>query len=369
MLAGPRRRPVPISGTRWSWVFWAGLCISFCALLAILIYFVFIPTLFPNLGEAYRPVDESPVIFRNLSSRYPEFGPIGNLPDSFLQGLYDMANRVDPIEMTRSKHVIFTLFNSDSVLLAINLFCSSSDAGVGPRNHVFIALDRRSFKKMKQQHPSPLLLDCSRYSMFLLNFLVQYQLLLWNFESTICDPDTIFLSNPSNLLRSDSHFCVATTDRHTEVGLDFDYASFDFGFFHAAPSDLLVPFYHSWMKAAVATGIDDAATIFKKMLRPRRARDRIGSIQLYDLGHVGGSSRELRLRWLDPLDVVNAVLLHRNAAQTRRAAEARLMRRPVVIRLTGIKKSEKKAVITECALWYFHTDTCDPFKVAPAIWG
>jgi hypothetical protein len=193
--------------------------------------------------------------------------------------------------------------------------------------------------------------------------------LLWDFESTICDADTIFLSNPVQLCRSGSHFSVATTDRHTEISFGFDYASFDFGFFHAVPSGLLVQFYHSWMKAAVATGIDDAATIFRKMLNPRRTRDGIGPVQLYDLSRVGASGRELRLRWLDPLLVVNGVVLYKDPRHAKRAAGARPIRRPVVVRLTGIKKSQKKAVIAQHALWYFLVDACDPFKVVPPIWG
>jgi hypothetical protein len=238
MLAATRRRSVLVLGTRQSPLF----CISFCPLRAILIYFVFILILFPNLSEAYRrsAPEQTAAVFRNMSLLFPKFGPISDLPAPFLQELYDIVVKVDRIEASGLKHVFF---NSDSVMLAMNLFCSSSDASVATHSHIFIVLDWCSFRKMTW------LLNLKRHLIFLLNFLIHFQLLLWNFESTICHHDTIFLSNLSALIPL---LCGHNEPAH-KIDFPFDCASFDFDFFHVRSSNLLVRFYHSWMKASVPT--------------------------------------------------------------------------------------------------------------------
>jgi hypothetical protein len=309
----------------------------------------------------------SPSALFNVSSTWPDFPQIDPLPDAFLQELYGAAERGEVCDVA-IRHVMFTVTDPFSFSLTANLFCSAAAASIPKREHLFVALDEKSHKRLSQLGANVLLFEDGTNRPYL-KFLIQYQLLLWNFESTLCDPDTIFLGRIAEIGTSWSHVVAASTGTSTEFNSRFDYTAFDLGFMRVSPAHITLQVYSAWLKTLTEATGEGPATILRKMIGPRRLRDRGGGgEQVYDLASRDVRSSELRVTWLDPLEVVNCLLLDQRMSAMRAAAKARKMDHPTVVRLTGIGPADKQMVIQARDLLFYDGSRCVPRRARQGFW-
>jgi hypothetical protein len=259
--------------------------------------------------------------------------------------------------------LMFTLFNVKHVFLARNLLCSSMAAGLPHNYHIFIGLDRLAVQEMRSMNISALLLDVSDrnfeyYGFCKLKAHVQYRLLMWNVETTVCDDDIVFLKDPRALFREESDYEVSDEIRvFNFTSGDYRYDDFNVGFMRVLPSELSIQVYQKWLIAVVlVTGIIDQ-TIFHRVLGPYRDRSIRAQIQQYNMTGLLANddpvpTRLLKIRWFDPLDVHIGGAMLDGRQRAREAALRRGVLEPYVVHFACIGPDGKRPFAEETGLWF-----------------
>lgn len=320
-----------------------------------------IDTLVPPSAEFLRR--QKPVI-------RDEFAYMYSFPDGFLNELRVLVDKAPVNKATGNKQVMFTMFNFQHLDLAKNLYCSSISAGVPANFHIFITLDKHSFTKMKDfvTDRQVLHLDISdrryTYEQFCkVKLFMQYQLLLWSVESTICDDDLVIIKNPLDGLfeMNTSHFEVSTEGVIFDFNMNYNFDEFNVGFMRAIPTETTIRLYKKWLIKAVPDKELDQK-VLHAMLLPVRRHDGVNRYQSYDLRRITGISEKLVIRFYDPLDVVHGGVFHMSMAACNAAAQQRGIESPYVVHLAWIQPIDKKSVFSQHQLWFYHNLKCE---VAP----
>jgi hypothetical protein len=194
---------------------------------------------------------------------------------------------------------------------------------------------------------------------------IQYQLLLMNVEATVCDDDIVFFKDPAPLLRSNTDFQVGSDGDDREFSQHFKYDKLNVGFFHVIPSELVIRFYHHWLKVFIAQNRLLDQEVLSEMLEPYRYKDNSGlPQQIYNVeSFVHMSSATLSITWFDPLDVSTGKLFYWQKAATVEVARKRNITSPYIFHAAWLKPRQKPIAFAHSNVWMAQNDICDPDNV------
>lgn len=291
-----------------------------------------------------------------------EFAGMYSFPQEFLANLRKQVDQAPINNISGNRQVMFTMFNIKHLDLAMNLYCSSVSAGVPANFHIFITLDKDAFEAMKSfvTDREVVFMDVAdrkyEYEQFCkVKLFMQYQLLLWGVEATICDDDLVIIKNPMNIFETNtSHFEVSTESIRYEFDPTYDFDEFNVGFMRAIPSETTIRLYKKWLAAAVPNSSEIDQKVLHAILRPVRRHIGVNQYQYYNLASITGVRETLVIRFYDPLDVVNGGVFHWNKNDARAAARRRKIAEPYVVHLAWITQLQKRPVLTRHRLWFYN---------------
>jgi hypothetical protein len=216
---------------------------------------------------------------------------------------------------------------------------------------------------MKNLRPDVILFDCTgrsfAYEQYCkIKLVIQYQFLLWNVETTICDDDVVFLKNPLELFASNSHIEVASECGATEFSASFDFANVNVGFFRVIPSSLSLRLYNKWLHKAIPNSIEIDQNVLAQLIASLRREESNTGVQRYDVKSLLGSREDLVVRWYDPLDVVNGLVFHQQGIETSFIARTRGIKKPYLVHLSWIPQEQKISVFSLHELWFVDSGKC-----------
>jgi hypothetical protein len=359
-------------------LFCACFLISLAGFLAIPLYLVLFPQSSGHTSAISKRPRNSSSISQSFINRLPalfppEFGKYYSLPREFLSKLDQLASHAPSNSHSGHRQLIFTVFDSNHLFLAENLFCSSVASGVGPDLHIFIALDRESFSEMKSFNREVILFDVSKrgfqYEQFCkIKLVIQYHLLLMNVEATICDDDAVFLKNPVALFGNWADFEVAAESNDRYFSETFNFDIMNVGFLRVIPSQISILMYHKWLTLAIPDSLRLDQNVLSGLLLAVRIRGTFEANQLFDVTRLLKCKEILKVRWFDPLEVTNGKVYHLEHEVTRPVARARGIGKPFIVHLSWIPPAEKNQVLTKWKLWFIKHGKCIAGKTVPDRW-
>ena len=309
-----------------------------------------------------RYLDLSPPSKLFVSSRaFPvsaDFARIYHLPEEFKAALKAAADKAPVNPRTGNRMIMFTIFNHNHANFAHNLLCSSAAVGVPTNFHIFIAMDAKSFQRFKELRRDVLFFDASKrnfqYEQFCkVKLFIQYQLLLWRVESVICDDDIVFLKNPLDIFREESHFEFATECIAAKFGPGYDYDKFNVGLMRVIPTRSSILVYERWMREAIPNWRVIDQDIFQEVMRPLRVINKT-NIQVYRLP----SMEFVVFRYYDPLDVMNGGLIRQNFMQLIHEVQLKQVTKPFAVHASWVPQDQKRVFMDDQRLWFLRQGNC-----------
>ncbi|OHS96892.1 hypothetical protein TRFO_01985 [Tritrichomonas foetus] len=281
-----------------------------------------------------------------------------SLPSEFLTELRNVVNHLKSYE---THQIMLTIFNRKYFQLASNLYCSTTFIPDFPLQfHYFVATDELSYNRFLNFTNQVLFLDVSDKIRRLEHFdkiklIIQYQLLIWNFESILLDADTLLFQNPQKLFDNNADIEVSA-DTCCDYVFDnrFNYQDFNIGFLKATPNEVTKKVYHDWIQTSFKNKSNNDQKVLQDLIFPYRKQMK-GSNQSYS---YPGLKRNLEIHFFHPLDFPNAGMLFlHNRFETERQARRLGFTKPFGIHLAWIKYKHKENILTANNFWFFNTTT------------
>lgn len=282
-----------------------------------------------------------------------------------------------PFAKSGLKHVMLTLSSSGHLHFALNSLCSSRAAGVNENFHIFMLADTMSFGIIKALARNAVFLNVShstnstRYKFFCkLKLFVHYRVLKMSVESTICDDDIIFISNPCRLFESDRDIEFATES--IVYGLDDHNYVFNIGFMHVIPSVTVIKIYAMWIKATIGQVNQLDQEVLASMIRKFRIIHPTPSFeQSYNVSELLGCTAVLTVRFFHPLDVCHAGHLYLFRKKTAQIARETGYTAPVIVHMSWLGQDKKLRALRRLSLDFVQNGSCGhtPQGVAFRVWN
>jgi hypothetical protein len=217
---------------------------------------------------------------------------------------------------------------------------------------------------MKELNPSTLFLNLSGrgfgYDQFCkTKMFVHMQLLLWNVEATVCDDDIVFLKNPTELFREESHFEVMAEHEEPKFHAGYRWQKFNVGFMRVIPSELSIMMYEKWIRRAYPNTKIRDQTSFHRILESLRRAGKPGqwsAVQSYRTQELLGKREDLKIRFHDPLLVSNCGTLTSKRSQAEQVARERNINEPHVVHMAYIEPWDKIRFLAKNGLYFLDED-------------
>jgi hypothetical protein len=378
----PRQRLISVPSVRRSPLFCAAVLAAAGGFLAVPLYFAISPAARlprasarprPGGARARAPPPSAAFLGRLPPLLAPAYEAMYGLTPAFASVLASAAASAPADAPGGRRRLMFTIFDSAHIALAMNLYCSSAAVGLDRAFHLFIALDARAHRAMRAVNPAAVLLDVEarafRYEQFCkFKLVVHYHLLLLGVDTTICDDDAVFLRSPLELLADGVDVQVASEGGDRDFGPAFDHLQFNVGFLRVVPSELTIELYNRWLREAIPDSHRLDQAVLAQLLAPYRLARQPGPTQSYQMRELLGRDALLRVMWFDPLAVANGLVYYMESALTRPFAVLRGIVQPHVVHLAWIQQEDKMAVLKAKELWVLDGEKCGSKKQMPREW-
>jgi hypothetical protein len=257
-----------------------------------------------------------------------------------------------------------TVFDRKQVQLARNCLCSSKAVNLSEAYHIFIALDDFARAALLPLCPGVLFLNLSGrgfdyYQFCRVKLFIQLLLLFWNVETTACDDDLVFLKNPKELFREQSHIEAMIQTASLDFPRHYPWSSLNIGFMRVLPNEIAIALYQKWLNQALAKGRDLSQLALTNMLDKREVLVR-DDTAWFNVSEYVSMNELFSLRYYDPLHVQNGVMMTSMARQFANMARQRNIGEPYVCHLSWIISRRKIQVFVNAGLWFLNAngDTC-----------
>jgi hypothetical protein len=283
------------------------------------------------------------------------------LPNSFLTELFQLCSQAPISSTTRNREVMFSIFTTNHLNLALNALCSARLAGVPDSGYIFIALDRSAYARMKTIKTEVVFYDCESMNLTVrdlarVKLLIHWHILTWRIDSTIADDDIVFVQDPRLLYRADSHAEIGGNVLDGFFSDRFDFTQFNVGFFRVISSRLSVIFWKVLIRMTFDQPNQLTQIVMFETLKRYRNQFNQTPMQTYALRELIGLNGDYIIRFYDPLQVMNCGLLVRNSHLVPGFARLRNISRPHLVHSAYLGPGEKEPMLTTRKLWWISSD-------------